>query len=230
MTDWVTTAGNAYDQMKSFATSSFDSMASGLATFITTGKLNFSTLATSIIADLIKIQLQVAASSALQSIFGIGGNILSGITGSVSTPAAGTGDMGLSTSYTGYAKGDVFNSPDLSRYSNSVVKQPTVFAFASGGGVMGEAGPEAIMPLTRASDGSLGVRATSDSTAQGNAVTAAPQVNIYITDSGSTSTQSTPAYQQFGSNIAQYVQQQYQQLIRKDLNPGGVIWRAVKGA
>jgi phage-related minor tail protein len=137
--------------------------------------------------------------------------------------------MGLPTGINGYAKGDVFNSADLSGYSNSIVKQPTFFAFASGGGVMGEAGPEAIMPLTRASDGSLGVRATNNNVSQGNTTTAAPQVNIYISDSGSTTTQSTPAYQQLGSNIAQYVQTQYQQLLRKDLNPGGAIWRAVKG-
>lgn len=46
-------------------------------------------------------------------------------------------------------------------FSNGVYNSPTMFAFANGGkfGVMGEAGPEAVMPLTRRSDGSLGVRA-----------------------------------------------------------------------
>ncbi|EBV7178825.1 phage tail tape measure protein, partial [Salmonella enterica subsp. enterica serovar Thompson] len=46
----------------------------------------------------------------------------------------------------------------LSAYSNSIVSSPTYFAFAKGAGLMGEAGPEAIMPLTRSADGSLGVR------------------------------------------------------------------------
>lgn len=41
--------------------------------------------------------------------------------------------------------------------------RPTYFAFAKGAGLMGEAGPEAIMPLTRAADGSLGVRMVGDS-------------------------------------------------------------------
>lgn len=52
-----------------------------------------------------------------------------------------------------YAKGGVF--------SNGVYDSPTVFKFAKGSkfGVMGEAGPEAVMPLTRGPDGSLGVRA-----------------------------------------------------------------------
>lgn len=44
---------------------------------------------------------------------------------------------------------------DGGAFSNSVVSNPTVFPM----GVMGEAGPEAIMPLTRRGDGSLGVTA-----------------------------------------------------------------------
>jgi lambda family phage tail tape measure protein len=55
----------------------------------------------------------------------------------------------------GFAKGGAF--------SNSIVSSPTLFKFADGGtmrtGLMGEAGPEAIMPLKRGADGSLGVQA-----------------------------------------------------------------------
>lgn len=52
--------------------------------------------------------------------------------------------------------------------TGGVVGGPTVFGMANGGvGVMGEAGPEAIMPLTRTSDGKLGVQAV------------APVVNIH---------------------------------------------------
>jgi phage-related minor tail protein len=44
-------------------------------------------------------------------------------------------------------------------FSNSVVSSPTLFPFADGVGLMGEAGPEAIMPLSRDSSGTLGVKA-----------------------------------------------------------------------
>lgn len=58
----------------------------------------------------------------------------------------------------GSAKGNVFsNAPALSAYSGSVVSSPTVFPFARGMGLMGEAGPEAILPLKRGRDGKLGV-------------------------------------------------------------------------
>lgn len=58
------------------------------------------------------------------------------------------------------AQGNVFagNAAGISAYSNSIVSQPTIFPFAKGVGLMGEAGSEAIMPLTRMPGGDLGVR------------------------------------------------------------------------
>lgn len=66
----------------------------------------------------------------------------------------------------GSAKGNVFSG--ISKYSNQVVTTPTIFsgqhltAFARGGNIMGEAGPEAVIPLIRTPSGHLGVRAESD--------------------------------------------------------------------
>jgi len=57
-----------------------------------------------------------------------------------------------------YAGGGV---PGLSAHRNSVVDRPTPFALPGGKtGLMGEAGPEAIIPLARGAGGKLGVRAT----------------------------------------------------------------------
>ncbi len=57
------------------------------------------------------------------------------------------------------AKGGVYSGSGISSYSGQVVSKPTVFPFAKGAGLMGEAGPEAILPLTRV-NGRLGVRAS----------------------------------------------------------------------
>ncbi|WP_440410615.1 phage tail length tape measure family protein [Neorhizobium petrolearium] len=58
-----------------------------------------------------------------------------------------------------YRKGAAFED-GISAYSNQIVSKPTFFAFAKGTGLMGEEGPEAIMPLTRDASGRLGVTAT----------------------------------------------------------------------
>ena len=66
-----------------------------------------------------------------------------------------------------FAKGAAFALPGIAAFAgggaftNSIVSSPTLFTFAGGGqfGVMGEAGPEAVMPLTRGPGGRLGVDA-----------------------------------------------------------------------
>jgi hypothetical protein len=55
-----------------------------------------------------------------------------------------------------FANGGAFPN-GINGFSNQIVSKPTMFAFASGAGLMGEAGPEAIMPLKRDSAGRLGV-------------------------------------------------------------------------
>lgn len=65
------------------------------------------------------------------------------------------------------AKGGVYAAPGLSAYSGQVVSKPTLFPFARGAGLMGEAGPEAILPLRRGVDGKLGVIAAANKSAGG---------------------------------------------------------------
>jgi len=61
------------------------------------------------------------------------------------------------------ANGAIFSNGIAKFATGGIVNGPTLFPFADGGamqmGLMGEAGPEAIMPLQRGPDGSLGVRA-----------------------------------------------------------------------
>ncbi|NSX90638.1 tail tape measure protein [Agrobacterium tumefaciens] len=64
-----------------------------------------------------------------------------------------------------FANGGAFPN-GINGFSNQVVSKPTMFAFADGAGLMGEAGPEAIMPLSRDGSGRLGV-AVNGSTASG---------------------------------------------------------------
>ncbi len=114
-----------------------------------------------------------------------GGGLVSGLLSGGSGILSGIGDLfsGLFAS----AKDNVFSSPGLHAYANSVVSRPTVFPFAKGGvGLMGEAGPEAIMPLSRDPSGRLGVavQGGSQSGAQAQAVQVTSDVRVRVTNDG----------------------------------------------
>ena len=61
-----------------------------------------------------------------------------------------------------FAQGGAFGAGRVMPFAKGgVVSQATAFPMRGGVGLMGEAGPEAILPLARGSDGSLGVRAAA---------------------------------------------------------------------
>ena len=162
--NFTESADNAAGTAEQMFTAAFNSAGNALATFCTTGKLNFKSFTASLLSDLAKIMSQMAM---MQAVKGIGS-------------AFGWGSA-AAASVTPNADGGVYQSADLSRYSGTVVNRPTFFAFAKGAGVMGEAGPEAILPLRRGADGKLGVVADIGGSGM---VMFAPQYNIKINNDG----------------------------------------------
>ncbi|SRB55933.1 phage tail tape measure protein [Escherichia coli] len=159
--DFTVDADNTAGTAEQVFSSAFSNMGNGLATFVTTGKLNFKSFTSSVLSDMAKI---LAQATMMKSIKGIG-SVLGFDLSSLSLNA----------------NGGIYQSADLSRYSGTVVNRPTFFAFAKGAGVMGEAGPEAILPLRRGADGKLGV--VADIGGSGMAMFA-PQYNIEINNDG----------------------------------------------
>ena len=148
-TDAATSARNVFNMATS-------NMEDALVRFATTGKLSFADFTNTVIKSMAQIAAQQATSglsglfeSAITSLFG------SGVQG------GGFGGAWLESApgITLAAKGGVFTSSSLSAFSNQIHDTPQFFAFARGAGVFAEAGPEAIMPLTRTASGDLGVRA-----------------------------------------------------------------------
>ena len=92
-----------------------------------------------------------------------------------------------------------------------VVSGPTIFPFANGTGLMGEAGPEAIMPLSRGADGKLGVTA-----ANGNS---APKITI-----NNYSGQEARASSDGMGNIMVEIGR----AVAQDITSGGPTYRAIK--
>ncbi|MFK3912042.1 phage tail tape measure protein [Enterobacter cancerogenus] len=191
------------------------------------GMINlFSTLTQSIIQNLVDMAAQaLLTNTILSSIMSVGSSVF-GAVGGGAAASSGTAIADYGSNFQLNAKGGVYSSSDLSAYSGQVVDNPTFFAFAKGAGVMGEAGPEAIMPLTRAADGSLGVRAVNSGAAGGDT---APKVYITIDSNGNTTTQAPAGLEQFGNDVGRYVDQRYKQNVMRDIRPGGDIWNAMKG-
>jgi lambda family phage tail tape measure protein len=201
-------------------------MEDALGTFVTTGKLDFRSLTVSILSDLAKTAAKIAASKILTSLLGAfaGGASSAGTPGSASFvgPIAQAKGGAWQSGVQKFAKGGAF--------TNSIVSSPTNFATQSGLGLMGEAGPEAILPLSRTADGSLGVKAIID---YSNLPTASAgggvAVVVNISGEGGAQTNATSGYEQFGKDIGDFIDQRYQQLINRDLRQGGLINRAING-
>ncbi|HBU6124649.1 TPA: phage tail tape measure protein [Citrobacter freundii] len=169
LANWVDTSSDYYTQVSDLVGNTLDGLVDNMADALSGNKADWASWANSVLNELQKVLLRAIMVNTLKSAGDSGWfGSLGGMFGSSVAGAASAGGATPSGAYTGaasqlkFAKGGVMDSPDLSRFRNGVVNSPTMFAFAKGAGLMGEAGPEAIMPLTRTADGNLGVRMVDD--------------------------------------------------------------------
>ena len=169
LANWVDTSSDYYTQVSDLVGNTLDGLVDNMADALSGNKADWASWANSVLNELQKVLLRAIMVNTLKSAGDSGWfGSLGGMFGSSVAGAASAGGSTPSGAYTGaasqlkFAKGGVMDSPDLSRFRNGVVNSPTMFAFAKGAGLMGEAGPEAIMPLTRTADGNLGVRMVDD--------------------------------------------------------------------
>ncbi len=240
--NYLASARDVAGQTKSLFTNAFSSMEDAIVSFAMTGKLSFADFAKSVLADMAKIAVRSASSQALSGLLSVAGQVAASYFGGGTAPTSTTASVGgstttfnpqLNTAGLSYnAKGGVYDSPSLSAYSNQVHSTPKLFAFAKGAGVFGEAGPEAIMPLTRAADGSLGVRALSGS--QNTLPTAAAPIMIKTdvhVDAGGNATSTTDESQagDAGKQLGKMISDGALRVVQQQLATGGSIWRLVNG-
>lgn len=156
--DWIDEAENTAGQVGDIMSNALDGFTNAVAEALAGNVKSFSDFWDTIHIQILQFISKQKLTEWAQSIFGGG----KGENGDV------FGDLiGLLGLFDGeyFAKGGAPGG-GTAAYRNSIVSSPTVFPFAKGGvpniGLMGEAGHEAIMPLTRTSSGDLGVRVTSD--------------------------------------------------------------------
>jgi|TARA_Y100000052_G_scaffold16306_1_gene15951 tape measure domain-containing protein len=200
------------EQAEQAVVNAFKGMEDALVKFVMTGKLNFSDLARSIIADLTRMLVRAAIVKPLFSFLFPGlanGGVISG--GKID-PTFGTGIPSNPSSVFGSvnAKGNVFAKNKIVPYAyGGIVNKPTIFPMANGMGLMGEAGPEAIMPLKRGRGGKLGVEASGG---VGSIV-----VNV---DASGTSVEGD---QQQGQELGRLISAAVQSEIIQQQRPGGLL-------
>ncbi|MBW9332450.1 phage tail tape measure protein [Herbaspirillum sp. RU 5E] len=230
MQNYADQAANVASQVESVFSASARGMEDAWANFATTGKLNFSDLAKSVLADIARMQ----ARAAISGLF----NYLVPLAASLFSPGAGAGAASSAASTASYwdsvvgggqglkmnALGGVYNSPSLSSYSGQVVSKPTVFAFAKGAGLMGEAGPEGIFPLKRGPNGALGVQAFGG----GNPISIAVSVEINNDGASKTSVSGGDMSAQ-GTQLAGMVGEAVKLELQRQRYSGGILWKIENG-
>ncbi len=238
--NYLDSASNIAGQTKTLFGNAFSSMEDAVVNFAMTGKLSFADFAKSILADMARIATRQASSALLSSLVGAatsyftgggGGNGLAAGSAGATSSDLGASSAGYSSSYFPQALGGAWSSgvqmfANGGAFTNSIVSAPTAFGMAGGrAGVMGEAGPEAIMPLTRTSSGKLGVLAAGGGS--GTAISISAPVTVVTQDRGSEGMQIDQ--QALSRNLQSQMQAVAEKAVADSWRAGGTSFRNANG-
>jgi lambda family phage tail tape measure protein len=238
--NYLDSASNIAGQTKTLFGNAFSSMEDAVVNFAMTGKLSFADFTKSILADMARIATRQASSALLSSLVGAatsyftgagGGNGLAAGSAGATSSNLGASSAGYSSSYFPQALGGAWSSgvqmfANGGAFTNSIVSAPTAFGMAGGGaGVMGEAGPEAIMPLTRTSSGKLGVLAAGGGS--GTAISISAPVTVVTEDRSSEGMQIDQ--QALSKNLQSQMRAVAEKAVADSWYPGGTSFRKANG-
>lgn len=198
---------NLADVTSTTLVNAFQSAEDALVEFANTGKTSFSDMAKSILNDIQRILIRQNITGPIAALFG-GGNSQWG-----GAPASSNGSLLATALQIGraafFADGDIFGSPTAFTYGNGKT------------GVMGESGPEGVLPLKRNAQGKLGVIA---SVGGGGNINIQNNTTVNVSNSG---TGSQKENSQLAATVAEKVQQQVHQYMtdftRKQQRQGGML-------
>jgi lambda family phage tail tape measure protein len=194
---YVDSLGTLRQATTDLAQQGFQSLGDSITNLAINGTANFRDFAAGILRATAQMIIQQFVLKAIMQAIGFGG------TSSASAIPQISGGF--------YSSMPVGNFTPTAKFAmGGVVSRPTIFPFANGTGLMGEAGPEAIMPLQRAANGKLGVIASGGGS---TSVT----VNV---DAGGTSVQGDQGQaKQLGVAVSAAVQAE----LVKQQRPGGLL-------
>lgn len=229
--DWMTGLSEGYanwvDEATDYSSMAADGMKQAMGGAVTTitdmlnGNVDsWKDWGVSVLKIIQNVLVNMAVANGVSSI----GSLFSFGASSAATASSGTAIQNAGANFTFNAKGNVYDSPSLSTYSNGVFQTPQLFAFAKGAGIFGEAGPEAIMPLTRAPNGDLAVRAVGMPQVSGGV----PSVNFGDINIQGGSSQA--ASQGTAGAAGRQLKDAITGVINEQASmPGSPLWRLIKG-
>ena len=229
--DWMTGLSEGYanwvDEATDYSSMAADGMKQAMGGAVTTitdmlnGNVDsWKDWGVSVLKIIQNVLVNMAVANGVNSI----GSLFSFGASSAATASSGTAIQNAGANFTFNAKGNVYDSPSLSAYSNGVFQTPQLFAFAKGAGIFGEAGPEAIMPLTRAPNGDLAVRAVGMPQVSGGV----PSVNFGDINIQGGSSQA--ASQGTAGAAGRQLKDAITGVINEQASmPGSPLWRLIKG-
>lgn len=229
--DWMTGLSEGYanwvDEATDYSSMAADGMKQAMGGAVTTitdmlnGNVDsWKDWGVSVLKIIENVLVNMAVVNGVSSI----GSLFSFGASSAAAASSGTAIQNAGANFTFNAKGNVYDSPSLSAYSNGVFQTPQLFAFAKGAGIFGEAGPEAIMPLTRAPNGDLAVRAVGMPQVSGGV----PSVNFGDINIQCGSPQA--ASQGTAGAAGRQLKDAINGVINEQASmPGSPLWRLIKG-
>ena len=162
----------------------------------------------------------------LASLFGGGGaaGAGTGVSAGASGGAMGGGLGAMSTEMM-VAHGAAFDAGNVIPFGRGgVVNRPTIFPMARGSGLMGESGPEAVLPLKRLPSGNLGVESGGSGKGPGVVVNIINNANVKVTTEEKTDEQTG------GMKIDVMVDAMEQAMAARATRPGTTLNRALAAA
>jgi|GEM_PF-3221357 len=201
--DYSDAAGNYASQAENAVKNAFGGMEDAMASFMVKNKAEWGNMVDAILMDLVKIQLRASITKPISDFMG-------------------------SLSIFPSAQGNVLGGDGISALSNGIYSQPTFFGFDqhvtafAQGGVLGEAGIEAVMPLTRDSSGNLGVRA------QGGGDTFYATINLTLPASSGNQAQDKSFADDVGDAMQSGLNTWWEDRYRQAHRPGAIANGGVK--
>ena len=198
--------GTLNEGVTNLASTAFKGLEDALTNLVVKGKANFQDFARTVLAATARMIIQQTILATIMRALGFGGG-----------PPFKAGTTGLDTNYSFGPAPSYFTNPNFGVApfaKGGIFDKPTMFAYANGGygnfGLLGEKGPEAILPLKKGKGGKLGVAASGG---MGDVI-------VNVDASGSAVEGESGQAKALGAAIGAAVQSE----IIKQKKPGGLLY------